>query len=98
MNIATGSILNMTPADNDWVVAFGLEGEPDDVVCPVIGWATVVQAHMKDGTVHTEVKPAFVWGDMVWTETELREHTPGLKRVQIRRAWDAPLTWSAPVA
>jgi hypothetical protein len=98
MNIATGSVLNMAPAAPDWVVAFDLGGESGEVVCPVIGWATVVQSRMKDGTAHTDVKPAFLWGDIVWTEAELREHTPGLKGVEIRRASGAPLSWSSPVA
>ncbi|MEU1302817.1 hypothetical protein [Streptomyces shenzhenensis] len=84
MKLTTGSVLNMTPAGHDWVVAFDLGGETGEVVCPVIGWATVVTADFKDGTVHTEVKPAFVWGDMVWTESELREHAPEITSFEIR--------------
>lgn len=89
MNIATGSTLNMAPAGHDWVIAFN-EGDETgpEVVCPVIGWATVVVAHLNDGTVSTEVKPAFVWGDMVWTENELREHSPELRAFDIRSLSD----------
>jgi len=75
MNIATGSILNMAPAGNDWVIAFdyGREGG-EDLVCPVIGWATVVDARLSDGTATTSIQPAFLHLDMVWTPAELREH------------------------
>ena len=75
MNIATGSILNMTPAGNDWVVAFdhGDETEPE-IVCPVIGWATVVDAHLNDGTATTSIQPVFLYLDVLWTPNELREH------------------------
>lgn len=86
MKLSIGSILNMTPADGPWEIAFDLGAETDTVVAPVIGWATVVGAHMNDGTVHTELKPAFVWGDMVWTEMDLRDHTPGLGPVTLRHA------------
>lgn len=84
MNIATGNVINLTAAAPDWVVAFDIGGETGEVVCPVIGWATVAEAEMTDGTVSTCVQPAFLWGDMVWTPTELREHTPGLSGVEIR--------------
>lgn len=84
MNIATGSVLNMAPVAPDWVVAFDIGGETGEIVCPVIGWATVVEAHMNDGTVSTCVQPAFLYGDMVWIPSELREHTPGLSGVEIR--------------
>lgn len=86
MNLSTGSVLNMAPAHGPWEIAFDLGGETGTVACPVIGWATVVIARMTDGTAHTEIKPAFVWGDMVWTETDLREHTPGLCNVTLRHA------------
>ncbi|MGW3936469.1 hypothetical protein [Streptomyces phaeochromogenes] len=86
MRLTIGSIVNMTPAPGPWEIAFDPDGGSDMVVCPVIGWATVVTAHMKDASVHTELKPAFVWGDMVWTETELREHTPGLGGITLRHA------------
>jgi hypothetical protein len=86
MNIATGSVINMTPAPNGaWSAVFQLDTDGDIELCPVIGWATVVTAHLNDGSVSTEVKPAFVWGAMVWTETELREHTPTLTAFDIRR-------------
>lgn len=84
MKIATGSILNMAPAGHDWVAAFDIGGETEEIVCPVIGWATVVEAHMSDGTATTCVQPAFLYADMVWTPTELREHTPGLSGIEIR--------------
>jgi hypothetical protein len=85
MNIATGSILNMAPAGHDWVIAFdeGDETAPE-IVCPVVGWATVVQSRMNDGTVHTEIAPAFLYVDMVWTPTELREHNPAASGFEIR--------------
>jgi hypothetical protein len=75
MNIAPGSILNMAPAGHDWVVAFdhGHEGG-EDLVCPVIGWATVVDSHLTDGTATTSIQPAFLHVGMVWTPAELREH------------------------
>ncbi|MCZ4515690.1 hypothetical protein O3Q52_47810 [Streptomyces sp. ActVer] len=73
MKIATGSILNMTPAQPGWTVTFH-HGEPETVTCPVIGWATVVEALLGDGTALTSVKAAFVYLDSVWTADELREH------------------------
>lgn len=85
MNIAIGSVINMTPASAGWDIAFDLGGETGEVVCPVIGWATVVQSRTKAGNANTVVQPAFVWGDQVWTETELREHTPDLGGIAIRR-------------
>jgi hypothetical protein len=85
MKLSTGSTLSLAPATG-WEIAFDLAGETGAVVCPVIGWATVVAAHMNDGTVSTEIKPAFVWGDMVWTEADLREHTPGLGLITLRHA------------
>ena len=84
MNIAKGNVINMAPAGHDWTITFDVGDETGEVVCPVIGWATVAQAHMKDGTVTTAVEPVFVWGSMVWTESELREHTPGLGGIEIR--------------
>ncbi|MFJ9903941.1 hypothetical protein ACIRVK_13720 [Streptomyces sp. NPDC101152] len=84
MKIATDSIISLAPTGPDWVVAFDLGGETGEVVCPVIGWATVVQAHMQDGSVVTEIKPAFLWGDLVWIENELRDHTPDLGYVEVR--------------
>ncbi|MFJ6566452.1 hypothetical protein ACIQNU_03470 [Streptomyces sp. NPDC091292] len=84
MKITTGSVITMTPVAPGWVVIFDQGGEVGEVTCPVIGWATVVNAHLNDGTVHTEIKPAFLWGDMVWTEHDLREHAPEITRVEIR--------------
>jgi hypothetical protein len=84
MKIATGNVINMAAAAPDWVVAFNIGGETDEIVCPVFGWATVVETHLNDGTVTTAIEPAFLWGDMVWTSTELREHTPGLSGIEIR--------------
>ncbi|MGW0933631.1 hypothetical protein [Streptomyces sp. NPDC002666] len=98
MNINTGNVINLIPATPDWVVAFNIGGETGEVVCPVIGWATTVEAHLPDGKVATCVEPAFVWGEMVWTPTELREHTPGLSGVATRRTWAAPLTPTATAA
>lgn len=83
MKIETGNVINLTACAPDWVVAFNLGGETGEVICPVIGWATVVEAHLTDGTTSTAVQPAFLWGDMVWTPSELREHTPGLGSVEI---------------
>ncbi|MFD4524858.1 hypothetical protein ACFWP7_13220 [Streptomyces sp. NPDC058470] len=89
MKLSIGSTVNMTPAPNGvWSAVFQLAPDSDIELCPVIGWATVVVAHLKDGTVSTEVKPAFVWGDMVWTENELREHSPELTAFDIRRLSD----------
>ncbi|MFJ4617395.1 hypothetical protein [Streptomyces sp. NPDC088812] len=84
MNIATGSVINLAPANPGWVVILS-EGNSADTICPVIGWATVVQAHMKDGTVTTRVEPAFLWGEQVWTETDAREHSAGGLRFEITR-------------
>lgn len=85
MNIATGSVLNMAPAGHDWVIAFdeGDETQPE-IVCPVIGWATVVDAHLTDGTAATSLQPAFLYVDMVWTPNELREHNPAVTGFEIR--------------
>ncbi|MEU3318881.1 hypothetical protein [Streptomyces sp. NPDC006785] len=100
MNIDKGNVINMIPATPDWIVAFNIsehEGN-DEIVCPVIGWATTVEAQLPNGLVTTCVEPAFVWGDTVWTPGELREHTPGLSGVETRRTWDAPLTTPSIVA
>ncbi|MFK0154615.1 hypothetical protein ACIQVK_21390 [Streptomyces sp. NPDC090493] len=83
MKLDIGSILNMTPETGGWEFVFDL-GDAETVVCPVIGWATVVTAHLNDGTVHTEIKPAFVWGDLVWTEPELHEHAAGVTGITLR--------------
>ncbi|MFF2384066.1 hypothetical protein [Streptomyces sp. NPDC058108] len=85
MNIATGSILNLAPCTPDWVVAldYGNETEPE-IVCPVIGWATVIEAHLTDGTATTAVQPAFLYLDTVWTPTELREHDHEVNGYEIR--------------
>jgi hypothetical protein len=83
VKIETGSVINLTACAPDWTVAFN-HSETEQIVCPVIGWATVVEAHMNDGTTATSVQPAFLYGDMVWTPTELREHTPGLGSIAIR--------------
>ncbi|MER8004959.1 hypothetical protein [Streptomyces sp. NPDC094149] len=85
MNIATGSVLNMAPAGNDWVIAFdyGDETAPE-IVRPVIGWATVVEAHLSDGTATTCLQPAFLYLDMVWTPTELREHDSRISGFEVR--------------
>lgn len=85
MNIATGSVLNMAPAGHDWVIAVDLGDETGpEIVCPVIGWATVVEAHLSDGTATTCVQPAFLYVDMVWTPNELREHNPAASGFEIR--------------
>lgn len=83
MKIAAGSVINIAPTAPDWIVILS-EGDSEDIICPVIGWATVVQAHMNDGTVATSVEPAFLWGDQVWTETDAREHSTGGLRFAIR--------------
>lgn len=75
MIIATGSILNMAPAGPDWVIVFDYgHEETEDLVCPIIGWATVVDACLTDGTATTSIQPAFLHVGMVWTPAELREH------------------------
>lgn len=85
MNIATGSILNMAPAGHDWVIAFDHgEETAEELVCPVIGWATVVDAHLTDGTATTCVQPAFLYLDMVWTPNELREHDSDVSGFEVR--------------
>lgn len=73
MKIATGHILNMAPAQPGWTVTFH-HGEPETVTCPVIGWATLVDAHLTDGTALTSIQAAFLYLDTVWTPAELREH------------------------
>ncbi|MEV8552589.1 hypothetical protein AB0L04_22570 [Streptomyces glaucescens] len=83
MKIAAGSVINIAPATPDWVVVLN-EGNSEDITCPVIGWATVVQAHMNDGTVATTIEPAFLWGEQVWTESDAREHSTGGLRFEIR--------------
>lgn len=85
MNIATGSIVNTTSAGHDWVVA--LDGGDDtvpEVICPVVAWAIVVDAHLTDGTATTSIQPAFLHLDMVWTPAELREHAPEVRGFEIR--------------
>lgn len=83
MIIANGNVISVSATSPDWVVAFDL-GDKAEIVAPVIGWATLAQAVLNDGSATTRVEPAFLWGDMVWTETELREHSPGLTRFGIR--------------
>lgn len=85
MIIATGSVLNVAPAGHDWVIAFdhGDETQPE-IVCPVIGWATVVEAHLNDGTATTCLQPAFLHLDMVWTPNELREHNHEITGFELR--------------
>ena len=87
MNIATGSTLNMAPAGNDWVIVFDYGHEAtEDLVCPVIGWATVVSAHDSVGFATTSIQPAFLHQDMVWTPSELREfdHEVGVWNIRAR--------------
>ncbi|WP_411091363.1 hypothetical protein [Streptomyces sp. 049-1] len=84
MKIERGSAINISACAPDWAVTFDLGLETGPITCPVIGWATVVEAHMVDGTTSTAIEPAFLWSDTVWTPTELREHTPGLGNVEIR--------------
>jgi hypothetical protein len=86
MKLSTGSIVTMAPAPSGaWAVTFQLSTDGAIEFCPVIGWATVVTAHLKDGTVSTELQAAFVWGDQVWTERDLREHSPELTAFSICR-------------
>ncbi|MGW6261360.1 hypothetical protein [Streptomyces sp. NPDC055085] len=85
MNIATGSVLNLAPCAPDWVVALDYGNETErEIVCPVIGWATVIEAHLTDGTATTAVQPAFLYLDTVWTPTELREHDHEVNGYEIR--------------
>lgn len=87
MIIATGSILNMAPAAPDWVIAFDYGHEKtEDLVCPVIGWATVVSAVDSIGVATTSIQPAFLHQDMVWTPAELREfdHEVGVWNIRAR--------------
>ncbi|MFD3929560.1 hypothetical protein [Streptomyces sp. NPDC058614] len=84
MKIAIGCALNIAPAGHDWVVSFDLGGETEKVVCPVIGWATVVRGHLNDGTTTTDVRPAFLWDQQVWTEMDLIEHAPTHSDFEIR--------------
>ena len=83
MKIANGSIISISAAGPDWTVAFDL-GDGNEIVCPLIGWATVVEAHFSDGTTATRIEPAFLWDAQVWTGGELREHTPTLEGFEIR--------------
>ncbi|MEU1559484.1 hypothetical protein ABZ504_03060 [Streptomyces mirabilis] len=86
MNIATGSVINMAPAGHDWAIAFDFIDDSPEIVCPVVGWATTVLAHLNDGTIATSVQPVFLYVDMLWTPAELREHTPELGAYNVRRA------------
>ncbi|MGP4048757.1 hypothetical protein [Streptomyces sp. 2A115] len=84
MNIATGSVLNMAPAGHDWVVVFDHGDSSEEITCPVIGWATVIDAHLIDGTATTSVQPVFLYVDMLFTPNELREHDFEVQGVEIR--------------
>lgn len=85
MKIATGSVLNMAPAGHDWVVALDHGDETTaEIICPVVGWATVVEAHLTDGTASTAVQPAFLYLDTVWTPNELRAFDYEVKGYEIR--------------
>ncbi|MFE2132262.1 hypothetical protein ACFW9X_03285 [Streptomyces sp. NPDC059466] len=84
MNIATGSILSVAPAGNDWVIAFDEGDGTTPTIRPIIGWATVVEAHLNDGSATTCIQPAFLHVDMVWTPNELREHNPAVSGFEIR--------------
>lgn len=85
MKIATGSILNMAPAGHDWVIALDSGDETvAEVICPVVAWATVIDAHLTDGSACTSVQPAFLHLGTVWTPNELREHAPEVRGVEIR--------------
>ncbi|MEU5707903.1 hypothetical protein [Streptomyces flaveolus] len=89
MNIAPGSIASITPIpDGTWNVVFKSDEDSGWEVCPVIGWATVVTSATADGAAHTDVQPAFLWGDMVWTESDLREHAADFTGFGIRRPFD----------
>lgn len=89
MNIAPGSVANVAPVpDGAWNVTFKLSADSGLEVCPVVGWATVVTSVTEAGAAHTEVKPAFLWGDMVWTEHDLREHSPEFAGFRIQRPFD----------
>lgn len=84
MKIGIGSVINMAPAGHDWVIAFDQDRETGEVICPVVGWATVVRAHLKDGTTTTDIHAAFLWGSTVWTEMDLIEHGVAYAGFEIR--------------
>jgi len=84
MKIANGNVISMAPAQPGWTVAIDLGGSEPEPPCPLVGWATVIQTHLKDGTTTTVIEPAFLWGQQVWIETDLREHAPDKVVLDIR--------------
>ncbi|MEV7387203.1 hypothetical protein [Streptomyces sp. NPDC091215] len=85
MEFATGSVVSVAPCAPDWVIALDCGDETvPEVIRPIIGWATVVDAHLTDGTATTSIHPAFLHLDMVWTPAELREHAPEVRGFEIR--------------
>ena len=84
MNIAPTNIVSIAPIEiGTMQVAFKPDPEAREEVCPVIGWATVVNSMGTRGA-DTEVKPAFLWGGQVLTEYDLVEHAPGFVGYDLR--------------
>lgn len=74
MRIAPGSVINLAPAPAGWTVTVYLGGDESRAqTFPIIGWATVVGAHLNDGTTTTTVQAAFNYNGEIFTEAELRE-------------------------
>ncbi|MDX3582973.1 hypothetical protein [Streptomyces europaeiscabiei] len=85
MIVAPRNIASIAPIPEDrWEVAFKPSPEAKTEACPVIGWATVVISANENGA-YTEVRPAFLWGDTVWTEFDLAEHAPDFVGYSLRR-------------
>lgn len=86
MKIAPGSVAAFATAQPGWTVTIRWGGEePKIETGPVVGWATVVSAHLNDGTTSTLIQPAFILGGDVITESELREHSPEVVGLCINR-------------
>ncbi|MEU3836113.1 hypothetical protein [Streptomyces microflavus] len=88
MNIAPANAISVAPTAPGWEVSFNF-ADGEDIVRPVIGWATVATSRDESGETTTSIEPAFVWLHKVWTETDVREHTPGALRFELRASADA---------
>ncbi|MFJ7229820.1 hypothetical protein ACIQVF_09775 [Streptomyces tendae] len=85
MKIATGNVHHVAPCPPGWLVVLNNGADQEqEIVCPLIGWATVVEAHLADGTTSTAVQPAFLYLNTVWTPGELREHDTEFSGYEIR--------------
>ncbi|CAM5714852.1 hypothetical protein SVIOM342S_07646 [Streptomyces violaceorubidus] len=58
MKIATGNVHHVAPCPPGWLVVLNNGADQEqEIVCPLIGWATVVEAHLADGTTSTADSP-----------------------------------------